>query len=178
MSSDKELRLFVSVEVPAEIREKVAKLASELPEDSIRPVKPDRMHLTLKFIGETPEEKLDEIRKALSSVDFEPFICRIKGVGVFPNENYIKVVWAGVESPELDALAKKVIGSLKGFGRDDRFSAHLTIARVRKKIDIGQFLEKYKDEDFGEFEVKSFSLMQSGLSREGPAYSVVAKFPE
>ncbi|MFH1393465.1 MAG: RNA 2',3'-cyclic phosphodiesterase [Candidatus Micrarchaeota archaeon] len=177
MNEKRELRLFVSVEVPQEIRKKVALLAKELPEDSIKPVMPENMHLTLKFIGETSEEKLEEIKEALRQISFSPFKCRINGVGVFPNEDYIRVVWAGVESPELDSLAKDVISALVRFGGDSRFSAHLTLARVRKKIDVREFVANHKDDEFGEFEVNGFQLMKSMLSREGPAYSVVARFP-
>jgi len=178
MDAKKEMRLFVSVDVPNEIKNKVAELSKELPIDSIRAVKPENMHLTLRFIGDTPLSRLGELGEALRNVKFSPFRCKIKGVGVFPSENYIKVVWAGVESPELDNLAKEVIGALKGFGGDNKFTAHLTIARVRRKIDAGAFLEKHKDDEFGEFDVESFQLMQSILSRAGPSYSLISSFPQ
>lgn len=173
------IRTFVSVEMPIEIRENIAALAGELPQDSIRPVKPESMHLTLKFIGEIPSKQLADIEQKLRSVEFAPFNLTLKGAGVFPNENYIRVVWVGAESEELNNLAEKVLKALEGIGKKESrgFSAHLTIARVKKKIDVKQFLEKHAEEEFGTVEVNSFSLMQSELEfGKPPKYSVLASF--
>ena len=173
------VRMFVSVEVPMELREKVAGLAKELPEDSVRPVKPDGMHLTLKFIGEVKPERMGEIEQRLRAVEFSPFTVSLKGTGVFPNEDYVRVAWVGVESGQLNDLAEKVIKALEGIGKkEDRgFSAHLTVARVKKKIDVKEFLEKHKDEEFGSFEVDRFFLMQSELEfGKPPKYTVLAEF--
>jgi 2'-5' RNA ligase len=173
------IRLFVSVELPIELREKVAQLATELPQDSIKPVKPENMHLTLKFIGEVPMEKLAAIEESLRTVEFSPFDIELAGAGVFPNENYVRVVWVGVKSDVLNALAAKVEEALVGIGKKESrgFSAHLTVARVRKKIDVKQFLEKHADEKFGSAHVDKFSLMQSELEfGKPPKYTVLAEF--
>jgi 2'-5' RNA ligase len=180
MNSKKDLfRVFVSVELPLELREKAAALCSELPADSIKPVKAENMHLTLKFIGEIPAKELAEIEQRLREVEFRPFSLSLSGVGVFPNENYIKVVWVGVKSDELTNLAAKIEEALAGIGKKESrgFSAHLTVARVKKKIDITEFLEKHKDEEFGSFEVTKFHLMQSILEYgKPPKYNVLAEF--
>ena len=171
------MRLFVEVPLPEELRERIAALGKEIEQEGIKLVKPQNMHATLKFIGETHEKKLGEIEKRLQDVTFSPFKCSLKGVGVFPDESYIRVVWVGVESNgQLEKLAGDVISSLKGYGKDDRFSAHITVARVKKKVDLKEFLERHKDDELGEFEVKGFQLTESVLSREGPAYSVIASF--
>jgi len=164
--------------LPEELKERIGELGKEIEQEGIRLVKPPNMHATLKFLGETHEEKLGNIEQRLREVTFSSFKCSLKGVGVFPSEKYIRVVWVGVESNgQLEKLAEDVIGSLKDYGKDNRFSAHITIARVKKKVDLGKFLEKYKNKELGEFEVKSFQLMESVLSREGPAYSTIASFP-
>jgi len=168
------MRLFVAVPIPEDIRSRVAALAGELPLEGIKPVSKEIMHITLKFIGETNREK--EIEEKLRKVVFSPFECNATGVGVFPSPSYIKVVWAGIESNgALEALASQVNGLLHGFG-DERFSPHMTIARVKKKIDASAFLQKHAKEEFGKFTVSHFELMQSVLQKGGPEYSVLAKF--
>ncbi len=87
-------------------------------------------------------------------------------------------MWAGAETGgKLESLAKDVIGALSGYGADERFTAHLTIARVKRKLDLKPFLEKHNGESFGRFDVKVFRLMQSELGPSGPKYSVLAEFP-
>ena len=92
------MRLFIAVQVPEELRGKLGALSKEIEQEGIRPVKPEKMHITLRFIGEYPEDKVGEIEEMLKSVRFKGFDCSLKGVGVFPNEDYIRVVWAGIES--------------------------------------------------------------------------------
>ena len=171
------MRLFVAVPVPAELREKMAALGNEIRQDGIVPVKPENMHLTLKFLGNTDERRLAELEQALRGIKFRPFGCAVKGVGVFPDEHYVTVVWAGVESNgALESLVKGVQEALPGFGNDERFSAHITIARVRKKADLRGFLEKHKGDEFGSFTISSFELIQSVLGQGGPKYSTIAEF--
>jgi len=171
------MRLFVSVPVPDELKTKVAALGKEIAQDGVMLVRPENMHLTLKFLGEIDEKKIEDIEKKLSSVRFRAFDCALRSVGVFPNENYVKVVWAGCESGNaLESLAKDVIRSLSGYGDDKRFTAHLTIARVKRKIDLRSFLQKHKADEFGSFPVKEFHLMQSVLKPSGPEYSVLSSF--
>lgn len=178
-ADERGVRLFVSVEVPDGLRKRIAMLADELPGDAITPVKPDSMHLTLRFIGEVPQEKVGGIERLLREVRFGKFIVPLRSVGVFPSEDYVRVVWAGCESPELDDLAKKIIEALRGIGKEEArgFSAHLTIARVKKKMDVKGFLAKHAKDEFGSFGVDSFCLMRSELKPgQPPKYTVVAAF--
>jgi len=171
------MRTFVAVPVPEDIRSRVAELGKEIAGEGIIPVKPQNMHLTLRFIGETPDEGLESIKKSLGSVRFKPFSCNIRGVGVFPSESFVRVVWAGCGSGgALEQLADGVIGSLRGYGGDEKFSAHLTIARVKRKMDVRPFLQRHADEEFGTFEVKEFHLVRSGLGPGGPEYTTLAEF--
>jgi len=178
MAADEErIRMFVSVEIPEEVRKKAAGLSKELPPDSITPVKPENMHLTLRFIGEVPGKMIEEIKERLSGVKFEKFNLSLKGAGVFPNENYVRVVWVGAENEKLKELANNVIGALRGIGKEEErgFSAHLTIARVKKKIDVKDFLQKHSNDEFGSFYVDQFYLMRSELKPgQPPKYTVLA----
>jgi RNA 2',3'-cyclic 3'-phosphodiesterase len=171
------MRTFVAVPVPEALRKRVSALGNEIAAPGIGLVKPENMHLTLRFIGEIPDSEVDGVKKLLGKVAFKRFSCRIRGVGVFPNESFVRVVWAGCSSDgALEALAKSVAGELGGYGGDERFSAHLTIARVKSRMDPRPFLEKHLNEEFGEFEAKEFHLVCSRLGPGGPEYSTLAVF--
>jgi 2'-5' RNA ligase len=174
------MRLFVAVKVPEEVAEKVVRLCSELPKDAIKAVKPENMHITLRFIGESNDNELKLIKNRLEKIKFEKFLIKLTGIGVFPNSNYVKVVWVACKSEELNSLAERVVEALRGIGKEEKreFSAHLTIARVKQKIDVCGFLQKYQNMEFGEFEVSSFELMESKLEKGGAVYSVAARFED
>lgn len=171
------MRLFIAVEIPEGIREKMGGLARGLPGEGLSRVKTENMHFTLKFLGEVGEEKLGEVKRILHSVEFSPFSVRMRGVGVFPNESYVRVVWAGAESPEMEALAREVHSALEGMFRKEEFSAHLTLARVKRKVDFREFLDKHREEEFGEFGVDKFILFESRLQPGGPEYRKLVEFP-
>lgn len=171
-------RLFIAVELPDEIKEKVYSLAKELPEEGVKKVEQQNIHITLKFIGDFTEDKIPELESRLNSIRHNRFRCIASGAGVFPSPDYIKVVWAGVKCDGINGLASAIDDSLEGLvAKETRpFSSHATIARVKRKIDAKSFLEKHKEDVFGEFEVSEFVLMQSELSRGGPVYTVLKKF--
>jgi len=170
------MRTFIAVEISNEIRQKIAEIQKELPADKIKIVDPGLIHITLKFLGETDEKKIPEIKKSLASIKFSPINLECKGVGVFPNPNFIKVIWVGVESKELkdlEEVSKEVESKMMelGFEKNDYpFSPHITIGRPRSKIEIADFLEKYKDADFGSFTVTAVKLKKSTLTPKGPIY--------
>lgn len=171
------MRLFVAVPVPTELRNSLVTLEKEIEQDGIKLVKPENMHLTLKFIGEVNEAKAAEIKDKLKNIRFTPINCSLKSVGVFPNENYIKVVWVGCESKGgLETLAKDIMNALHKYGDTKPFSAHLTIARVKRKINLSEFIQKHKGENFGEFQVNEFQLIKSVLTPNGPKYTLLAVF--
>jgi 2'-5' RNA ligase len=176
------MRLFVAVPVPGGLKSGVAALGSEIARGGVVPVRPENMHLTLRFLGEVDEGKgaVEGIKAALGGVRFKKFPCTIRGVGAFPNENYVRVVWAGCESAgALESLAADVAGALAGFGGDERgerFSAHMTIARVKRKADLKEFFGMHREDVFGEFTVSEFRLMSSVLGPGGPQYAVLAAF--
>lgn len=171
------MRIFVAVPLPDELKERLGRLGKEIEQDGIKPVNPGNMHITLKFLGDTDEKKLGDIEKSLREVSFSRFTCNAKNIGVFPSQEYIRVVWAGAESGNaMESLAEKVNDVLDGYGEKEQFSSHITIARVKRRVELGGFLEKHAKDDFGSFEVSRFELMQSELRKEGPVYSVLASF--
>ena len=144
----------------------------------IRPVKPENMHFTLQFLGEVSEQKLGQVQVALGNIEFKKFKVFVNRIGFFPNDKYVKIVWAGADSPELTQLAEKINHTLMalGFKEERAFSAHLTLARVKTKINTKKIKDKFKDTDFGTFITDKFYLMQSILSAKGAHYTVVEEY--
>jgi 2'-5' RNA ligase len=133
-------------------------------------------------LGETDEgiiERIEEIMKyAVENID--QFDIKLKGSGFFPNEKYIRVIWIGIENiDKTSSIAKKIDQQLSklGFEKEKRgFSAHLTIARVKSaknKDDLMKIIEKFRDIEFGTFNVNSIKLKKSELTPKGPIYTTL-----
>jgi 2'-5' RNA ligase len=175
-------RAFISVDVDAtpklmEFSEKLRGSGAQLKVVNLKIV-----HLTLKFLGDTEEALIDDIEKAitLSVQGIEPFTIDMRSTGAFPNLNYMKVIWVGLENADpLVNIAKTLNNELSRFGfkREKKgFRPHITIARVRgpkNKHALVDILKEYQDEDFGSQRVESIRLKKSVLSREGPTYSTI-----
>src|SRR5207245_6930063 len=135
------MRLFVALEIPSDVRENLAALLKALRAVSpqTRWVRPENLHLTLKFMGEVPETKLAAIRSALAGVrSDQPTTVDFRGLGFFPNEKRPRVFWAGIEaSSNLKTLAADIEGAMEkcGIAREKRdFSPHLTLARLERPL--------------------------------------------
>jgi 2'-5' RNA ligase len=127
------IRSFVAVDLPSKFHPDVAKIEAKINMPGIKIVKPELIHVTLKFLGEVPEEKIDDIAAALEKVKMEPFQARVRGAGAFPGKS-IRVVWLGLEG-RFEELQRLVEEALSPFGFEDeekKFSPHLTLARVKQ----------------------------------------------
>jgi len=173
------MRVFIAIELPENIKNYLKDLQKSLTDIKASFVK--EFHLTLKFLGEVSDEDIENIKEALSKIKPEKFSVNLSKLGFFSNEDYIRVVWAGLE-PEKKVLdlQKKIDLSMESFGfrREKDFKSHLTLARVKFIENKKEFVEKIKSleiKPFG-FEVSSFSLIKSTLTRDGPIYEELAKF--
>ncbi len=175
------MRLFVAVDVPKEVEEEVKRLQDEIPENTGNFTKPDpgQSHITLTFLGDVNQSKVEEIKEKLDQVNFKPCTIKTNGLGFFPNENYIRVFWLGFEdNPRLEKLAENVRKALPSFEDDHDFHAHVTLARVKSlpgKVAFKKDVEEMDVRDI-EFQVDSFKLVKSELGREGPEYEVVEEY--
>ena len=140
------------------------------------------IHITLKFLGDTNEDYLNKIEEIMKNSvnDFDPFEIKLKGAGVFPNKNYIKVLWIGIEnSDSIGEIANKIDEKLYslGFEREKRkFAAHLTVARVKSaknKEELIKLVNKYEDIEFGTLKIDSIKLKKSELTPKGPIYTTL-----
>jgi len=175
-------RGFIAIDIEAcpklvEFEREIKKTGAD-----VKLVEPDNVHITLKFLGDTEETLLDEIEKIMNNAvkEISPFNIQLKGTGVFPNQNYIKVVWMGIEHGDpIATIAHEIDGQLSklGFEKEKReFSPHLTIARVktsRNKDKLLQIIEKYRDIEFTDMKVDSIKLKKSDLTPKGPIYTTL-----
>ena len=147
----------------------------------LKMVEPKNLHVTLKFLGETREDIVDEIEKCMRDAvkDLKPFKIKLQGVGAFPNLKRINVIWIGTEGKEMEVIFRRLEDGLErlGYTKERRaFSPHLTIARVKSLNDkekLISILGKYSREYFGEQIVESIKLKKSVLTEKGPIYSTV-----
>lgn len=176
------MRIFIAIEMPKEIKEILLDAQKQINTEKakIRPAK--AFHLTLKFLGEVEEKKIEEIKSALKEIKFKKFNTALTEIGVFPNESYIRVVWAGLDDPEskITNLQKEIDSKIEQFNfkKDTRFHPHVTLARVKFVEDKQDFIKglneiKIKKETF---QITEFKLIKSTLTGEGPVYEDLASF--
>jgi RNA 2',3'-cyclic 3'-phosphodiesterase len=186
------VRLFVALEIPAAVRRNFSALLEDLRGVALqagdkRPrwVSPENLHITLKFIGQHPEDQLNAIRNALGDVrSNSPVEITFGGLGFFPNEKRPRVFWAGLEaSPNLPALARDVdrATATRGVAQETReFTPHLTLARfeppgLNEKLRAA--IQKNAERDFGSFCAAEFHLIESKTKPSGAEYTRLASFP-
>ena len=105
-------RVFLGIPISEEIKNKVKEIGKELNsvEGGFKVVKPENLHLTLKFLGEVEEKKIEKIKEIVSSLDLgNKFKVKVRKIGAFPNHDYVKVIWFGLEDDEeIFTLHKKI----------------------------------------------------------------------
>lgn len=183
--SDELIRCFVAAKIDA--NKKIESFIDELDrsEAKIKTVEPKNLHITFKFLGDTPSDSIDDIVAALKRVcqDVSCFDVSVEGVGVFPKREYVKVVWVGLKKGEkkLKALALRIDEELLkvGFAAEKRkFSSHVTVGRLRFVKDKSSFLELidgYSDTFFSNQRISQIFLMKSTLTPSGPIYESLAE---
>ena len=176
------MRLFIAFDVPDEVKEYMAKVQNIIGNNlaEVRWVKKEQMHLTLKFLGEVQPNRTEKIKDELRKIKFNPFTVHLDSMGVFPSEDYVRVVWVGLE-PEDRAieLQRSIDEKLQQlFKKEKDFKAHITLGRIKYVENKEDFLNKLKKVNVEKrrFNVDNFKLMKSTLTRQGPVYEVVEEF--
>jgi len=181
-----QIRAFIAIELPPEIKSALGQLQAELKKLSPPPVKwvdPEAIHLTLKFLGNIARDKVDKITQVIEEAaqGISPFQLEVKGLGTFPNLRRVRVIWVGVEGElaPLSQLQRGIESKLAplGFPPEGRpFTPHLTLGRVREQASpaeqqrLGQLIAGTRFEGGHRFEAGWVSLMQSQLTPEGAIY--------
>ena len=183
------MRTFVAIALEPKIKHTVSQFISKLDDHNphVRWVREQGMHLTLKFIGEIMESKVEEIRSVLMdlSANHKRFPLRLKGTGTFPpRSRYPRILWLGIEESQglmsvqhdVESLLEKA--SIEPEKR--RFSPHLTLGRVKSGHNIGPVLDilaDSKDTEFGSMVVQEITFFKSTLKPTGAEYGVLERIP-
>jgi RNA 2',3'-cyclic 3'-phosphodiesterase len=180
------LRLFIAVDLPPDLRLAVAKLCQGI--EGARWTRPEQLHITLRFLGDTPEEQLADLRPKLRRVAVSGFSLALTGPGVFPplgGRKPAHVLWLGLNPPAPVQALKQAIDAVLGPDPEAAqrgFSPHLTLARLgkgepRSRRDLDAFLAKHADLAAGPFPVSGFHLYRSTLRPQGALHEVVETYP-
>ena len=176
------MRTFIAIEIPEEVKKVFIEAQAQLDKDKTKLKITKDFHLTLKFLGEVDENKVEEIKKKLSEIKFDSFETSLTDIGVFPSKDYIRVVWVGLEDSKgkIKKLQQEVDSKLEtlGFKKDTRFHPHLTLARVKFVEDKERFIKNLKEIKIEKksFKITEFKLIKSILTPEGPVYEDLASF--
>ena len=178
------MRLFVGLDLPGEVVRNLEALLGRLRSSArINWSPPANLHITTKFIGEWPEERLGELKASLAAVAGPPIPVRVHHVGFFPNPHAPRIFWCGIEAPGLEALAAATdhAAAALGIPAETRpFSPHLTLARIKERLNLQPLREAIAalpSLEFGSFEARSYFLYQSVLRPSGSVYTKLAEFP-
>jgi 2'-5' RNA ligase len=177
------LRLFVAVDLPEAVRQEVAAMCTQVSE--ARWVKLHQLHITLRFMGKTPDDALADIRDRLAGVKIPPFPLALQGAGTFPaaaDVRRARVLWLGLNPEEPLVQLKREIDSHLGThaeGEKQGFAPHLTLARFTRRPNdsLTRFLSQHHDYGSTTWQVACFRLYQSTLHSGGAVHDVVATYP-
>jgi len=147
----------------------------------LKPVKPQNIHLTVRFLGDISPPMVDAIYEEMKQLSFTPFETELRGLGAFPKLSYPRVVWAGIRkgADKLTDVFEQLEPRLRGLGfKPDTkgFSPHLTIARVRtgrNKAQLIKLIQEQEDYKFGTIKVEYLRLKKSDLTPKGPIYTTI-----
>jgi 2'-5' RNA ligase len=184
-------RCFLAIDIDSDLIQNIVKVQEEFKNtnNNVKYVEEENLHFTLKFFGDIDKDKIFEVKncilKVLNEINFKDNFSNeisIKGLGTFPNKNYMKVLWVGCENSEfitklhdaLDLEFKKI-----GFKLDKQFKTHITIGRIRNLKDKNEFkskIEKLENFEIGNMNIEKISLKISELTPKGPIYSNIKVF--
>jgi len=173
------MRAFLGISISDELKHKILEIQKKFSDFDIKFVEPENLHFNLKFFREISDEQVEGLKKILEEITekFEPFEIEIKGLGVFPNKNYIRVIWMGVKEGfnAMTSLAEVIQDSIEsiGFFREEKFVPHLTLGRVRtarNKEELKSLIEELENIEIGRMKVEEIKLFKSKLTPKGPIY--------
>jgi len=170
------MRLFVALDLPWELRQRVAMLANAgIP--GAKWVPPENYHITLRFIGETPGYRAEEIDHALASLKARGFSLTLSGVGTFDRSGRSMSLWVGVErNPQLDHLQNKIETALQRVGLEPerrRFAPHVSLARLdnASEAKLVSFVQAHNLFRSDLVPIEHFTLFSSLLGKEQSVYT-------
>jgi len=178
------MRSFIAIELPKHVQSQIFHVSETLKNSGVvvgKFVEKENLHLTLRFLGDTDEQKIEEIKKELSGIKMKKFEAETGNMGFFPSPEYIRIIWIELISKKIHDLQKKINDELMkiGFLEEERgFSSHVTLARIKAVKDKNLFLSELNKLHFKKqkFSIENFVLMKSELTPKGPIYKVIGEF--
>ena len=180
------MRAFLAFEVAEDVRARVMAAEEELKRTGadVSGVGRENIHFTVKFLGDVPESATEEVDARIKRLELKSIDVGVKGVGVFPDLQRPRVVWAGVAAEDearIGTLSNSIIQALDGVGKDEdhEFHAHITLGRVgspRNKDALVAFVRRNQTLDFGRTKIDRLKLKSSLLTPNGPIYSDVKEY--
>ena len=182
------MRLFIALPIPDRLKECLQVLQRDLQGAgaAVKWVRPEGIHLTLRFLGEVAEDRVEEIQSALREIEGESFAMTVRGVGFFPNARRPRVVWSAIEEESgcLLRLQEDVESCAERLGfeaeRNKSFHPHLTLGRLkdpRRSGRLAEIAEEHRSEEIGRFDAVELRLYRSELHSSGAHHSVLGRFP-
>lgn len=181
------MRTFIAIEIPELVKSELVKLQAELRRTGaeVNWSNPESIHLTLRFLGETEERRLEEVKQLCANIaaEFQPFTLQVKDTGCFPNFRQPRVLWIGLAGEmEIAAQLQKRLedgATALGFRQEDKpFKPHLTIGRLKSGKNVKPLVAKadmYRLPELS-FEVSEIALFKSELLPAGARYTVLEKW--
>lgn len=177
-------RSFVAIDSNEKIRNCLVKIQKSLERTGadLKLVEPENIHLTLKFLGNVSENRLELVKEKIRNIEkIDSFELQVNGLGVFPRPSFIRVIWAGVskggdKTVDLRKKLDKKLAEIDFEPEDKDFTPHFTIARMksgRAKDEVLSQIEENSDTNFGSVIVKKVKLKKSELTSEGPIYTTL-----
>ncbi len=175
------MRAFIALDLGKECIDEIVKIQKLLKKRVLfngKYVESENLHLTLKFLGDIDDNRIEEIKKKLSEIKIEEFDVELGEVGVF-SKDFIKIIWAKLNGRGIFKLQKEIDEKLSYFfPKEERFMSHITIARVKNvgdKKGLIDYLKSIKPRKI-KFRAKEFILRKSELLPEGPVYEDLEKY--
>ncbi len=171
-------RVFTAVDIEDSDLKKELKHVQKTIDLGFNAVPGEKMHITLEFFEDVDDEEIREIKSVMDNIDVEHFEIEVKGLGAFPSEDYIRVLWAGIESEKMHELYRQVSDHEMDASNNHDFEPHVTIARVKdlspgKKKKLQKSLREFHDHYFGSMKVDRVKLFESRLTGKGSSYMLV-----
>ncbi|WP_096394259.1 RNA 2',3'-cyclic phosphodiesterase [Halorubrum trapanicum] len=188
------MRAFFAVDLPDSLAPAIADAQAPFADaPGVNPVDPEQAHVTMKFLGEVDEnddgtepslsDVIEAGERAVDRATVVPFKCAVAGLGVFPNREYVSVVWAGIDrgGDDLAALHEALEVETTALGvdpADHDFTPHVTLGRVENATGAEAVRDALDatDPEVGSFSVDEIRLVESTLTASGPEYDTVREF--
>lgn len=175
------IRTFIALDLENGLtKNKILEVQKEILEIGVdaKPVEPENLHFTIKFLGEIEESRVPKVIESISRVKFEPIKVKFRGLGAFPSLSHINVVWVGVDKDseeEIIRLWDTVERELErnGFPREKKFEPHITIMRIKSglhKQELATKIKMHEKTEFGEEILSKLKVKKSVLAKDGPIY--------